>query len=262
MQKNSTDYIAKQAWNMTKTYWQELMLLPILAGIIFMALQALNIWIFVGFDRFMNGNFTLGAAPGLISFILNIAAFVFAIAYSAALLQWCEKVHGGGKDLDVMNGLRFGVGRFWATLWTMILTTIKIILWLFLLVIPGLYKGVQYRFSIKAAQLEKVSGGDANRISQMLVMNSGFLRTIGNWQAVSTVATIAFYIALGLSAVLGTLLALIAPALGAIVFIVLIPAVFIFFLIFLVMFKNFHYLAFREENQAELTKLKKALSSM
>lgn len=262
MQKNSTDYIAKQAWDMTKTHWQELMLLPILAGIIFMALQALNIWIFVGFEKFMDGSFVLGAAPGLISLILNIAAFVFAIAYSTALLQWCEKVHEGKKDLDVMNGLRFGLGRFWATIWTMILTGIKIFLWLFLLIIPGLYKGVQYRFSIKVAQLEKVSGGDANRISQMLVMKSGFLRTIGNWQAVSTVATIALYIGLGLSVLLGGLFALIAPALGAIIFIVLIPAVSIFFLVFLVMFKNFHYLAFREENKTELANLKKALSSM
>ncbi len=260
MIKNSADYLAKQAWDMTRQHWQELILLPVLVGIVFVGLQGFISWAFIGFEELAEGSFVVSPLVVILGLLIDVAGFVFGVSYLAALLKWCEDVHKGKTELDVAEGLRYGLSRFWGTIGTSLLTWIKTMLWTFLLVLPGLYKFVMYSFSVKVSQLEKLSGSDANRISQMLITNSGFIRRIGNWYGIGIISTLIFYLALAVAALLTALFTLLAIPVGIIVGGILFTSIFIFFAVFNIMVNNFHYLAYREENAAELKKMKEALA--
>ncbi|QQR55253.1 hypothetical protein IPG41_01695 [Candidatus Peregrinibacteria bacterium] len=250
MQQNTTDFIAKMAWETTKTHWKDFMILPTAVGAMVCLLMCL---VFLG-----------GASPAksFIAFLLYIAWIVFLVAFAGALAKWCSDLYNGAKKLDIQEGLRYGLSRFWGTLGTSLLTAIKIVLWSLLLVIPGLYKAVMYSKSTRVSQLEKISGGDANRISQKMISSAGFMRTLGNYCAISLVSTLFFYLFALAAALVSGGFGLASETLGGIVFILALVVGGMVLNIFILVYGTYEYLIYRDENKAELTALMKTLASM
>ncbi len=145
---------------------------------------------------------------------------------------------------------------------TALLTGIKVVLWCFLLIIPGYYKAIMYSKSVKVSQLEKISGGDANRISQKMVSSSGFMRTLGNMMAVGVVASVLFYVYAALALVVAAIFGMAHEMLGLIVGAVLAGAGMVVLVTFTMVYNAYEYLIYRDENKAELAVLIKTLASM
>ena len=249
MQQNTTDFIAKTAWEITKARWKEFMVLPVVV----VAVTFLVIGLLVS-----SGS---SAALG-VSALLYLALMVFFVSFSTAVTKWCSDLYSGAKELDVQGGLKYGLSRFWGVLGTGLLTALKIMLWAILLIIPGYYKGLMYSKSIKVSQLEKISGGDANRMSEKMVSGSGVMRTLGNMMAISVVSLLFFYIYLALDVVVGGLLSMVYQPLGLVVAGVLMAAGMVALMTFTMVYGAYEYLIFRDENKAELAALAKALGSM
>jgi len=170
-QQNSTDLIAKMAWDTLKTQWEAFFLLPLL---VMVGVNALN---YFSLDL-------LGQQKTiLISILMIIAEVVFFGAFGTAMAKWCSELYSGKKEIDIASGLRFGLSRFFPLIWTWIVSFFKLCLWGMLFVLPGYYHVITYSQSFKITQLEGLSGGSTNRLSQLLVEESGFLRTLGNYSA-------------------------------------------------------------------------------
>lgn len=249
MQQNTTDFIAQAAWDVTKTRWKELMALPlaVVAGIMIVMGLLLQ---------------TGAGAAMAVAIVLYIALMVFFVAFSTAVAKWCSDLYSGAKELDIEGGLKYGLSRFWGVIGTSILTAIKIVLWALLLIIPGYYKGIMYSKSIKVSQLEKISGGDANRISQKMVSSSGFMRTLGNMMAVGVVSTVIFYVYAALALLVGGLFSMASEVLGIVVMGLLFSAGMVVLATFMMVYNSYEYLIYRDENKVELTALMKTLASM
>jgi len=238
------------AFETTKTYWKEFMGLPAAVSIAFIVATIL-------ISRIgMNG-------PVVALFIVMYIAFiVFMISFGTAMAKWCEEIFGGKKEFSIEAGLRYGISRFWGVLGTILLTALKVFLWTLLLVLPGYYKGLLYSQSIKVSQLEGVSLGDANRISQMLVSKSGILRTLGNMMAIGITAMLGFYLLLLLAFGVAALMSLINSTLGAIVMGILFASLMVIMTTFMMVFRTYEYLLYREENKTDLANLTKVLKQM
>lgn len=249
MQQNTADSIAKSAWETTKTYWKEFIAFPIAVSI--------GLFLVMGLLTQVNSGVMV-----ILQFLLMISFIVFIVTFSTAVTKWCSEIYNGKKEIDIEDGLRYGLSRFWGVLGTSLLTTIKVTLWTYLLIIPGYYKGVMYMKSVKVSQLEKISGGDANRISQHLVRSSGFMRTMGNFMSVAIVAILFFLIYAGLSIGVGFGFTLVSEPLGFFIMVVLVVVGEMALLTFMNVFQTYEYLIYREENKASLTPFIKALSSM
>ncbi len=259
MQQNSTDFIAKTAWNTTLERWKEFMLLPAVVSIVFFAIVALAV----------NFTYAYGSEGpvGLVLLIVYIAYLVFVSCFYTAVTKWCSDLYAGKTIIDIEEGLRYGLSRFWAQLGTQILTAIKIALWSMLLLFPGLYKALMYSQSVKISQLEGIAGGDANRLSSKLVENAGILRTLGNFLAIQTVSMLALYLYIAL--VFAVAVPLMASGLesfggvlGGIVAGVLFTVGMVFMMTFLMVFMNYQYLIYRDENKTEMAKMVKTLKSL
>lgn len=249
MQQNTTDFIAKTAWDTTKARWKEFMLLPVIVVAVTSAVM--------GF-LFNTGS----GAAAFVAFLLYIALMVFMVTFSTAITKWCSDLYSGTKELDIEGGLRYGLSRFWGVIGTGLLTGLKVVLWAFLLIIPGYYKGLMYSKSIKISQLEKISGGDANRISQKMVSEAGPLRTLGNMTAVGFVSTLVFYIYVALAFLVGALFMMVHEGLGAMIVGLLMGAGMVVLMTFIMVYGAYEYLIFRDETKAAVAPVMKALSSM
>lgn len=249
MQQNTTDFIAKTAWDVTKTRWKELMGLPL--AVVAVTLVVMGLLVKTG----------AGAALA-VAFVLYVAMMVFFVAFSTAVAKWCSDLYAGAKELDIEGGLKYGLSRFWGVLGTSLLTGIKVVLWSLLLLIPGYYKGIMYSKSIKVSQLEKISGGDANRISQKMVSSSGFMRTLGNMMAVGVVATVIFYVYAALALIVGGVFGMASEILGMVIVALLCSAGMVVLATFIMVYNAYEYLIYRDENKTELNALMKTLASM
>lgn len=255
MQQNSTDLIAKTAWTVTLERWKEFMLLPAVVSVVFAAAVALSV----------NFTYAYGSqgTVGLVLFIIYIAYLVFVSCFYTAVSKWCSDLHAGKSVIDIEEGLRYGLSRFWGKLGTQLLTALKIALWSLLLIFPGLYKALMYSQSVKISQLEGISGGDANRLSEKLVGNAGILRTLGNFLAIQTVTMLAIYLYIALIfPIVGGIISSGAETLAGIVGGVLFIGGMIFMMTFLVVFTDYQYLIYRDENKAEMAKMVKTLKSL
>lgn len=250
MQENTTDHIAKMAWDYSKNQWQAFMALPVVVMVGSVLIQALLV-------GFMGNGLAI-----FLTFLIMIAQVVFMVSFQAALLKWCDELYNGKKSIDIEAGLHYGLSRFWGSLGTGIITSIKVFLWSLLLILPGVYKGIQYSQSIKVSQLEKISGGDANRVSQKMVMGSGMLRTLGNVSAMSTVVQLGLYLLMAVVVLLAAITSLVSDGLAIIVAAALGSAGFIFAMTVFIVFFNFQYLAYRKENKTSIDNMVKALQKM
>ncbi|MBU0981078.1 hypothetical protein KKC94_00115 [Patescibacteria group bacterium] len=250
MQQNSTDLIAKSAWDATLKYWKEFIVLPFIVTVILCLIQFL-----VVMQMGENSKTTLA-----VSILITLTLTVFGIAFATAVLKWCADIFSGKKEIDVAEGIKYGLSRFWGVVGTSLLTTIKIFLWALLLILPGLYKAVQYSQSVKISQLEKLSGNKANLISQKLIMSVGFLRTLGNIMAIQTVVMVAIYVFIALIYLVGFLLIFIVPPTPVIIVLgIIVIGASLFAGTFLYVFTNFQYLYYRDEQKTLMAKTKEAL---
>lgn len=249
MQQNTTDFIAKAAWDTTKSRWKEFMILPVIVVAVSFAVM--------GF-LFNTGS----GAAAVVAGLLYIALMVFMVTFSTAITKWCSDLYSGAKEIDIEGGLRYGLSRFWGVVGTGLLTALKVMLWMLLLVIPGYYKGLMYSKSIKISQLEKISGGDANRISQKMVSEAGPLRTLGNMTAVGLVATLVFYIYFALVLLVGAILIMVHEGLGSVIAGALGAVGMVTFMTFMLVYNSYEYLIFRDETKTAVDPVRKALSSM
>ncbi len=252
MHANTTDAIALSAWQTTKTYWKPFIAFPtaVLAGI--------------GILEVLLAAYARGGNPGLfvIFLILLLAQIVFAITFSTALTGWISQVHQGKKEVNIEEGLRYGLTRFWGVLGTGLLTSIKVLLWSLLLILPGIYKGLLYSQSIKITQLEKISGGDANRLSERLVKDAGLLRTLGNMVAMQFISTLILYVYLLVVLLIVVVLRMGSAPISGFVGGVLTILGFAVMTAFLFVFFCTQYLVFREENKSSFSSLAKSLESV
>lgn len=270
MQKNSTDDIALRAWNATRTHIPQFILFPILVTLVFGGLMGVN----VSF-----GSQSTSALYPLISLGLGLGYFVFAISFWTALAKWSSELHSGAKQIHIGDGLRYGVSRFWGVLGTSLLTLIKVFFWSILLILPGVYKGMQYMHSTQVSQLDQISGGDANKLSKAVVMNAGILRAFSNLMGVYNLVYILsffilfipfMFIGAGVQASLITVNTfspelLLNPEIGALTLLGLVLgtlaalAVFPLSITFFMVFINFHYIMLRDEQKIAFQAAKKAL---
>ncbi len=254
MPQNTTDHIAKLAWNTTRERWREFMVLPTVVGLVFFGAIALITYL----TPTQNSSALI-----LIFGLLYLAFLVFCVVFFNALAQWCADLYAGKKVLDIEEGLRYGLSRFWGTVGTGLFTFLKIFLWSLLLILPGLYKALMYSQSVQVSQLEKISGGDANRISQKMISEAGTLRTLGNFMSLWLVTTIVFYISFALILLFSLGFAKAgSEILSGIITGGLTLVVMVFMNVFLLVFCNYQYLVYRDENKAALTSLTKNLKSM
>ncbi|MFT7183895.1 MAG: hypothetical protein ACI9QC_000220 [Oceanicoccus sp.] len=249
----TTDEIVKAAWNASKKHWKEFILLPLLTSIAFLLLIAVPLGLFEKY----------GAPSYLIALLFSlglIAAGVFMAAYFAAQAKWCEEIHKGAKSIDVQEGLKFGLSRFWGLIGTLLITGVKIILWMMLLVLPGYYKALMYSKSIYVSVLDGVSGGDANRISEAIVNKAGPIRAFSNKIGVTMLGMLAMYLLLIFSTLFAFFFGLVHEVAGVIALVVIGGASYAFSMTVMMLYFHFEYLYFRDEAKAEVAKLKKALS--
>lgn len=263
MQKNSTDHIAQLSYNAVKTHWKLFLLIPL--GV-FGAAIALG---------FLLGLASHDSLKDLIVYLqfIWLALALFFMVYTTAVGKWCETLYAGKTDLDLKGSFSYGLSRLGGTLGTTLLTSLKVFLWTLLLIVPGFYKLLVYSQSIHISQFEKMSGGNANRLSKTLIKEAGPLRTIGNYM----VLTILFYLSfivlylLAISVYLPIYFNVSAQAMNAnpSIFIgasILIGVLFfiwyIFVLSFSMCFGHFQYLVFRDENKTIFQKAIKDLKSI
>jgi hypothetical protein len=267
MQKNTTDYIAKLSWDALRDHWKAFILIPLAPLVIVVAAGLLTT---LGFSMFGFGE-SLQELIALIQ-LVYFATLLFYLVYSTAAAQWCATLFSGKKELDIKGGLRYGLSRLGGVLGTSILTGLKCMLWFMLLILPGLYKGLTYSQSIHISQLEKISGGDANRLSKVLIREAGILRTLGNYMALIAL----FY--LGFTAFYLAAFAVMVPfglataqngtpeeaGFGiALLFIgILAFAFYAGMMAFMMCFGNFQYLCFRDENKIAFQKAIKDLKAI
>ena len=198
---------------------------------------------------------------GLIAIALVLIYMIIMICYKNAAAFWCQNIHKG-KKFQFKKGLIYGKSRFWGVVWTTFISIIKVILWSLLLILPGIYKAIAYIHSIQVSQLEKISGSDANRVSQTFVRGSGMLRTIGNLFSISTVVIFATYILFAVVFLASFLLLSSNPVAAEIVTAVIISIISMISGMYLQIFMNFQYLIYRDENKSALTKMKRRFAKM
>lgn len=245
----STDEIVLTAYNTSKQYWKEFIGFPIAISAGFFLLMGIFTWL----------STTTGGMGGLL-FLVFLAFSVLWVAYFGAQVKWCEQLHQGATSIDLKEGLRYGLSRFWGVIGTGLLTWIKIVLWTLLLILPGYYKGLMYSKSIYVSILEQKSGGDANRISEAIVKKAGPIRTLSNLMGVTTLWYLATFILVILAALVSGLFGMAHDMLGLIVGSVLMGGVMAFSGTVFMLYFHFEYLSFRDEAQTEVNQLKKALS--
>jgi len=251
MQQNTTDYIAKLAYTTTKDHWKKLVGLPVTVTAGAFAILGL-------LDKIGENTAPIISLMALI----GLGLFVFMICFGTAVTKWTETIYKGKKTIDIEEGLRYGLTRFWGVIGTWLLTMLKTFLWALLLLIPGYYKGITYSFSIKISQLEKISGGNANRLSQMLVKNSGFLRTLGNIASIGIIIGLFFYIYLLASLLLGGVFTSANESIGIILMTILFSIGTAVSAVFMMIFKNYEYLLYKEENKTEFAEMLKKLKKV
>lgn len=252
MQANTTDFIAKLAWQHTKTQWKVFIASPILGLLGLGLLSILFTWL----------SHWIGIIGGILSFLTGIASFLFMLSYGGATTKWCEELYKGATTLDIQAGYRYGLSRVLGSLGTAILMTIKIFLWTLLLVIPGYYKMVQYKHSIAISRLEKISGNKATQLSQKLVMEAGWLRTLGNMAAFGILWTLALYLALIPVFIIGWIFGLIHPIAGFVVGGFVAWVLFITLVAIMANFNTFEFLVYRDENSKAFNEAKNALAKL
>jgi hypothetical protein len=245
----STDEIVKAAWNTSKDHWKEFILLPVIASAAFFMLVGVLGW-------------ALGpsSGSGSIFFLLSIAIGVFYVSYFGAQAKWCEELHKGAKSIDVQDGLKYGLSRFWGVIGTGLLTAVKTFLWLLLLVIPGYYKGLMYSKSIYVSILDKVSGGDANRISEAMIKKAGPIRAFSNLMGVSFLGIFGMYLLVFVGFLIGAIFGMVHEVVGAVVIGLLGGGAYAFAMTVMMVYFHYEYLYFRDEAKTEVAALKKALS--
>jgi hypothetical protein len=253
MTQNTTDFIAQKAFEATKTNWKLFVLFPILLSLtplvpIFLMEQTQLL-------KADSLNIILISAVLLIAYLVVFAIFKTAVTF------WCQAIHKG-KKVKFKDGMAYGKSRFWGVLWTGFITIVKIILWSLLLVLPGIYKTLMYIHSLHASRLEKLSGSDANQISQTLVRGSGTLRTMGNMMSVFTVVILSTYILFAVVFVATYLLMTSNPVAAEIVSAVIISFISMTAGMYLEVFMNFQYLYYRDENKNALSKLKRRFAKL
>jgi len=245
----STDEIAMAAYKASTKYWKEFIALPIVITTVLSILFGVIV--------------TLTSSPvglGSVAFLLMLALAVFWVAFFGAQVKWCEEIHKGAKSIDIQDGLRYGLSRFWGIIGTTLLTMVKTILWMLLLVLPGFYKGLMYSKSVHVSILDKISGGDANRISETVVKKAGPVRTFSNLVGIGLLSTIATYVVMAIALLLSMFFGLVHEFAAAFVFILIYGAGIALVTTVTYVYFHFEYLYFRDEAKAEVTKLKKALS--
>lgn len=245
----STDEIALAAYNASKKYWKEFILLPLVVTIV----VSLLIGVIITFSPS-----TIGTRS--ITLVLMIGLWIFWIAFFGAHVKWCEDIHKGKKSIDIQEGLKYGLSRFWGILGTAFLTMIKIMLWMILLILPGFYKGLMYSKSIHVSILDKISGGDANRISEAIIKKAGPIRSFSNLMGIGFLSSIAVYIVMALALLIGGIFGLVNDLAGGFMIILLYGAGVSFVTTVTYTYFHFEYLYFRDEAKSELSKLKKAFS--
>ncbi len=267
MQKNTTDYIAKLSWDALRDHWKAFVLIPLVPLALMIGIgggASLGASMF-GFGKSLEAMFAIIQ-------LVYLATVLFFLVYSTAAAQWCSTLFSGGKELDIKGGLRYGLSRLGGVLGTSILTGLKCMLWFMLLILPGLYKGLTYSQSIHISQLEKISGGDANRLSKVLIREAGILRTLGNYMALFALfycGFIVFYVAafaVFMPVVLTSAQNGSPEEAGfgiALLFIgILFFAFYAGMMAFMMCFGNFQYLVYRDENKVAFQKAIKNLKSI
>ncbi len=248
MQQNTTDAIAKMAWNATMARWKEFMALPVVVTVIAFAIMGMTMQIESSF--------------GLLLFsLIYIALSVFFTVFSTALTKWCEELYNGAKEIDIEKGLRYGLSRFWGVLGTHLLTALKVVLWCFLLILPGYYKLLMYSKSVKISQLEKISGGDANRISEKMITEAGPMRSLGNIMAVIIVSELALLIYAGATILVASIFGMAHELFGVIIGGGLFAAGMIVFMSFVMVYSAYEYLVFRDETKTAVAPMMKVLGT-
>ena len=246
----STDEIVQAAWNASKTYWKEFVLLPIIVSVAFFLLLGLLSATILSYSSGFSG----------IVLLLAIAAGIFAVSYYGAQVKWCEEIHNGAKTIDIQDGLKFGLSRFWGLVGTALLTGIKTFLWMLLLILPGYYKGIMYSKSTRVSILDGISGGDANRISEAIVKKAGPIRTFSNLMGVTTLGVVAMYLLIALALLFAGFFGVMNEYAGLIVGGVLGGGAYAFAITVITVYFHFEYLYYRDEAKAEVAALKKVLS--
>jgi hypothetical protein len=266
MQKNSTDYIALLSWEAVTTQWKAFLGMLVLPWAILIVLGVI-----LGLTKASTG--FMGSFQDWIAFIQlgYLACILYFLVYGGATSKWCESLFAGQKNLSIKEGMRYGLSRLGGSLGTTLLTLVKCFLWLLLFFLPGIYKMFMYSMSIQISHLEKISGGDANRLSQKLIKEAGPLRTVGNYSALAFL----FYLVFVGLYIIGLLsipafammnqseesIAVAVPIIG-IILSVLFVVVMLGVTVFAVCFRNFQYLVYREENKAYFQKAIKELQSI
>jgi hypothetical protein len=249
--QHTTDVIAKAAWQHLTKNWTILFLAPTLLCGVLAALFAASFILAANSEE-------LGLAAVILTSVLSI---VTSITYLNASAKWCEELHKK-KKLKFKAGLKYGFSRFWGVLGTLILTIVKTILWTLLLILPGIYKSIMYMHSIQISQLEKISGGDANALSEAMIAKAGPLRTLGNFQAIQTVVTILVYVVMAIIIGISFASAIQYPLAGSLIGGLLGAATFGFMIAYLNTFINFQYLYYRDESKSLITKMKRQFKKM
>lgn len=252
MQANTTDFIAKLTWQHTKTQWKAFVASPI-AGLFALGLISM----FFGWTSQW-----IGIVGGILGFLTGIASLVFMLSYGGATTKWCEELYKGASTLDIQAGYRYGLSRVLGSLGTAILMAIKIFLWTLLLVLPGYYKMIQYKHSVAISRLEKISGNKATRLSQKLVMEAGWLRTLGNMLSFSILWVLAFYAAMIPVALIGVAVGFIHPIAGMVAGGLVAWVLAIALIAFMANFNTFEFLVYRDENSKAFNDAKAALAKL
>jgi len=245
----STDEIAMAAYKASTKYWKEFIALPLVV-------TTVGTLLIVAIISFTSSPVGIGTT----ALLLMLGLWVFWIAFFGAQVKWCEEIHKGAKSIDIQDGLKYGLSRFWGVLGTAILTSIKVVLWMLLLILPGFYKGVMYSKSMHVSILDKISGGDANRISEAIVKKAGPVRTFSNLIGIGFLSAIATYIVMAIALLFGAIFGLVHELTGAFVMFLLYGVGIALVTTVTYVYFHFEYLYFRDEAKAEVTKLKKALS--
>lgn len=253
-QKNTTDFIANMAWNTFKTQWKAFFLLP------------LTIMIGASVLNFLSTNL-VGREAVIARVSIGVVQWILLSTFTTAASKWCSELYSGKKSIDIQSGLSYGLSRFLPLLLTSIVTIIKLFLWSLLFGVPGAYKLICYSQSFKITQLEGLSGSDANDLSQVLVKEAGFLRTMGNY---TTILTLSYILLIPIIVILYVTIfvllvnspELVHPDLAKSVLLPFVLMVSIWTSIvsgFFGAFGSYQYLIYRDENKAAFQKALKDL---
>ncbi len=247
MQSISTDAIALKSFQSIKNHWKEFVALPVAMGLLWALASVLLV-------TFIPASFK--GVGILVTLLLFIGQIIFGLTYAAAQSIWCEEIFNGATQLNMEEGFQKGLRRVLGTLGTQIFLGIKIILWSFLFLLPGIYKAYQYILSTKVAHIEGVYGSAAHHRSRDLVMSQGWLQTFGSMSAIGTVAVLGFYtlvasgaLVLGIAGgILGVHGGVAAMVLGGLM-LVLGACIIIALMVFMSNFTTFMFLTYREASK-------------